>query len=106
MSVNDVLCQGAESLCFSDDFSCSRLSVEVARSVIEGISIGCRQAGCALIGTIFALLELVGSSIRSILSVRLTRLKPRAHKDQKRPAKTNNTYNMEINKNIFLCTVV
>lgn len=50
MSVNDVLCQGAEPLFFLDYFACGRLDVETARSVVEGIAVGCRLAGCGLIG--------------------------------------------------------
>lgn len=50
MSVNDVLCQAAEPLFFLDYFACGRLDVETARSVVEGIAVGCQQAGCCLIG--------------------------------------------------------
>jgi len=50
MSVNDILVQGAEPLFFLDYFSCGKLSVDIAESVIQGISDGCKYSGCSLIG--------------------------------------------------------
>ncbi len=50
MSVNDVLTTGAEPLFFLDYFATSRLNVEQAAKVVEGIARGCEIAGCALLG--------------------------------------------------------
>ena len=50
MSVNDVLCVGAEPLFFLDYFATSKLDVSQATQVIKGIAQGCSLAGCTLLG--------------------------------------------------------
>ncbi|KKH64867.1 hypothetical protein DU75_12445, partial [Methanosarcina mazei] len=50
MSVNDVLCQGAEPLFFLDYIATGKLHPEKAAKIVEGIANGCVKAGCALIG--------------------------------------------------------
>ncbi|MBD1910883.1 MULTISPECIES: phosphoribosylformylglycinamidine cyclo-ligase [unclassified Leptolyngbya] len=50
MCVNDVLTCGAEPLFFLDYLATGKLNPEQLEGVVEGISTGCQQAGCALLG--------------------------------------------------------
>ena len=50
MSVNDVLCTGAEPLFFLDYLATGRLVPEEVAAIVEGVAEGCRRAGCALLG--------------------------------------------------------
>lgn len=50
MCVNDLVVQGAEPLIFLDYYSTGKLDVDTASCVISGISEGCTQSGCALVG--------------------------------------------------------
>lgn len=50
MCVNDLICSGAEPLFFLDYFACSKLSPDQAKEVIKGITDGCQEANCALLG--------------------------------------------------------
>jgi len=48
--VNDILVQGARPLFFLDYFATGKLSPEITASVVEGISIACKENGCVLLG--------------------------------------------------------
>ncbi len=48
--VNDILVQGAKPLFFLDYFATGKLKPETTISVVEGISIACKQNSCVLLG--------------------------------------------------------
>lgn len=50
MSVNDVLCSGAEPLFFLDYVACAKIDSAVLKDVVSGVVAGCKEACCALVG--------------------------------------------------------
>ena len=50
MSVNDVICTGAEPLMFLDYLAVGRVVPQRVAAIVQGVAEGCRRAGCALLG--------------------------------------------------------
>ena len=49
MNVNDVICEGATPLLFSDYYATDSIDLIRSEKILNGIVLGCQQAGCALI---------------------------------------------------------
>lgn len=50
MCVNDIVCSGAKPLIFLDYIACGKNVPERIAEIVKGVSEGCVQAGCALVG--------------------------------------------------------
>ena len=50
MCVNDIICSGAMPLFFLDYLAVGKNKPERIEAIVAGVTEGCRQAGCALIG--------------------------------------------------------
>lgn len=50
MCVNDLAVCGAEPIQFLDYIACGKIREQVVRAVIDGVLLGCEQAGCVLAG--------------------------------------------------------
>ena len=50
MCVNDIICGGASPLFFLDYVACGKNEPARIEEIVKGITDGCRQAGCALVG--------------------------------------------------------
>ncbi|MDC1142784.1 phosphoribosylformylglycinamidine cyclo-ligase, partial [Planctomycetota bacterium] len=50
MSVNDMLCMGAQPLFFLDYIATGKKELDVLNPLVAGVAEGCRQSGCSLLG--------------------------------------------------------
>lgn len=50
MSVDDVVCSGAEPIAFCDYIAIERFDPEVVEEIVAGVADACEEAGCALVG--------------------------------------------------------
>lgn len=50
MSVNDILCSGVQTNFFLDYIACGKLDSKIAAELVKGVTDGCVETGCALLG--------------------------------------------------------
>lgn len=50
MSVNDILCSGVQTSFFLDYIACGKLDSKIASELVKGVTDGCVETGCALLG--------------------------------------------------------
>lgn len=50
MSVNDILCSGVQTSFFLDYIACGKLDAKIAGELVKGVTDGCVETGCALLG--------------------------------------------------------
>ncbi len=50
MCVNDIICTGAKPLFFLDYLATGKLDLKISVDIVKGITQGCRESNCALIG--------------------------------------------------------
>lgn len=50
MSVNDILCSGVKTNFFLDYIACGKLDSKIAGELVKGVTDGCLDSGCALLG--------------------------------------------------------
>ena len=50
MCVNDLIVQGAKPIIFLDYISLNKINLKKLKSIIKGITSGCKMAGCELVG--------------------------------------------------------
>jgi len=50
MNVNDVVVSGAKPLFFLDYIGCQKVHPPTIEKIVKGIALGCKQAGCVLLG--------------------------------------------------------
>jgi len=51
MSVNDLIVQGAKPIFFLDYIAINKLNIKKIKKILNGIVLGCKTAGCSLVGS-------------------------------------------------------